>query len=446
MFSVASEILVILLLIVLNGVFALSEIAIVSARKIRLEQLSAQGDKQARVALELANNPNQILSTVQIGITLIGIVAGAYGGANITQRLTALLEQVPILAAQSQAIAFAIVVLIITYLSLVIGELVPKRLGLNNPEKIARLVAMPLRWLSGGVSPIVRLLSFSTDLVLRLLGAGTVSNEPLITEEEIKILIQQGTEAGTFEEAEQDMLEQVLRLGDRRVSTLMTTRPEIVWLDLEDSSEVNRQKIITSNYTRFPVCQGSLDEVLGIVQVNNLLACCFANQPFDLTSSLRQPLFVPESTRGLKVLELFQQSGNHLALVVDEYGVIQGLVTITDILEAIIGDLPTTGQPEAPQIVQREDGSWLVDGILLIEDFKEVFHVEELPGEKEGNYHTVGGFVITLLGKIPMAADSFEWGNLRFEVVDMDGNRVDKVLVTPIAREGNEVESYIQGD
>jgi putative hemolysin len=446
MFSVASEILVILLLIVLNGVFALSEIAIVSARKIRLEQLSAQGDKQARVALELANNPNQILSTVQIGITLIGIVAGAYGGANLTERLAALLEQVPILAAQSQAIAFAIVVLIITYLSLVIGELVPKRLGLNSPEKIARLVAMPLRWLSGGVSPVVRLLSFSTDLVLRLLGAGTVSNEPLVTEEEIKILIQQGTEAGTFEEAEQDMLEQVLRLGDRRVSTLMTTRPEIVWLDLEDSSEVNRQKIINSNYTRFPVCQGGLDEVLGIVQVNNLLASCFASQPFDLTSSLRQPLFVPESTRGLKVLELFQQSGNHIALVVDEYGVIQGLVTITDILEAIIGDLPTTGQPEAPQIVQRDDGSWLVDGILLIEDFKEVFQIEELPGEKEGNYHTVGGFVITHLGKIPMAADSFEWENFRFEVVDMDGNRVDKVLVMPIAGESIEVNSNIQSD
>jgi putative hemolysin len=441
MFSVASEILVILLLIVINGLFALSEIAIVSARKVRLEQLSAQGDKQARVALELANDPNQILSTVQIGISLIGIVAGAYAGANITEHLAGLLEQVPILATQSQAIAFTVVVLSITYFSLVIGELVPKRLGLGNPEKIARLVAMPLRWLSTIASPVVRLLSFSTDLVLRLLGAGGTSNDPLITEEEIKILIQQGTDAGTFEEAEQDMLEQVLRLSDRRVSTLMTTRPEIIWLDLEDSSEANRQKVISSNYARFPVCQGGLDEVLGIVQVNTLLADCFADRSFDLTSSLQQPLFVPESTRGLKVLELFQQSGNHIALVVDEYGVIQGLVTITDILEAIIGELPVIGQPDAPQIIQRDDGSWLVDGILLIEDFKESFEIEELPGEKEGNFHTVGGFIITHLGRIPSAADSFEWEGYRFEVVDMDGNRVDKVLVIPPAKPTIEIEA-----
>jgi putative hemolysin len=441
MFSVASEILVILLLIVLNGLFALSEIAVVSARKIRLEQLSAQGDQQARVALELANEPNQILSTVQIGITLIGIFAGAYGGANLAERLATLLQHVPFLAAQSQAIALTLVVLSITYLSLVIGELVPKRLGLSSPEKIARLVAFPLRWLSIGVAPVVHLLSFSTDLVLRLLGAENAATEPLVTEEEIKILIQQGTEAGMFEEAEQDMVEQVLRLSDRRVSTLMTTRPEIIWLDLEDSAEINRQKIITSNYTRFPVCQGGLDEVLGIVPVNNLLADCFANRPFDLTSSLRQPLFVPESTRGLKVLELFQQSGNHIALVVDEYGVIQGLVTITDILEAIIGDLPALDQPDAPQIMQREDGSWLVDGILLIEDFKEVFQIEELPGEKEGNYHTLGGFIITHLGKIPIATDNFEWEKLRFEVVDMDGNRVDKVLVNLIEKESDEAQS-----
>jgi putative hemolysin len=434
MVSVASEILVILVLIVLNGVFALSEIALVSARKIRLEQLSEQGDKRARAALQLANNPNQILSTVQIGITLIGIFAGAYGGANLAEKLAGVFQQVPILAAQSQAIALTVVVLCITYLSLVVGELVPKRLGLSSPEKIARMVAMPLRWLSVAVSPVVRLLSFSTDLMLRLLGAGTTYNEPLVTEEEIKIMIQQGTEAGMFEAAEQDMLEQVLRLNDRRISTLMTTRPEIVWLDLEDSAETNRQKILTSNYTRFPVCQGGLDEVLGIVQVNSLLSDCFANRPFDITATLRQPLFVPESTKGLKVLEIFQQSSNHIALVVDEYGVIQGLVSITDILEAIIGDLPTLGQPDAPQIVQRDDGSWLVDGILLIEDFKEVFEIEEMPGEKEGNYHTVGGFIITHLGRIPTASDSFEWESFRFEVVDMDGNRVDKILVNFIEK------------
>jgi putative hemolysin len=436
--SATSEIAIILLLIVLNGIFALSEIAIVSSRKIRLEQLAAQGDKQAQVALELANAPNQILSTVQIGITLIGILAGAYGGANLTEHLANFLKRIPLVAAQSQGMALAIVVLSITYLSLVIGELVPKRLALKHPEKIAKLVAFPLRWLAFLVAPVVNLLSFSTDLVLHLLGIGTTSDEPLVTEEEIKVMIQQGTEAGMFEEVEQDMVEQVLRLGDRRVSTLMTARPEIIWLDLEDSAETNRHKIVNSRHTRFPVCQGSLDEVLGVVQVTNLLAGCFSGEPFELTDSLEQPLFVPESTRGLKMLELFKQSGNHVALVVDEYGVIQGLVTINDILEAIIGEITRLDQEELPQNIQREDGSWLLDGTLLIEDFRDLFDVEELPGEKQGNYHTLGGFVITYLGKIPKAADYFEWQGLRFEVMDMDGNRVDKILVMPVQSEASE--------
>lgn len=431
MVSITREIVIILILILLNGVFALSEIAVVSARKIRLEQLSARGDEQAKAALQLANEPNQVLSTVQIGITLIGIFAGAYGGANISERLAGFLETIAFFAPYSQTIAFTLVVLTITYLSLVVGELVPKRLGLSNPETIARRVAIPLRWLSLIVAPIVHLLSFSTDLILKLLGADTTATDSLMTEEEIKIVIQQGTAAGIFEEAEQDMLEEVLRLSDRRVNSLMTARPEISWLDLEDTAETNRHKIITSNYTRFPVCQGELDDVLGIVQVNNLLADCFAGKPFDLTSSLQQPLFVPESTKGLKVLELFQQTGSHLALVVDEYGVIQGLVTITDILEAIVGEIPHVDRLETPQMTQREDGSWLMDGIVSIEDFKEVFDLEELPAEEEGNYHTLGGFIITHLGKIPTAADRFEWKNLVFEVVDMDGNRIDKVLVVP---------------
>jgi putative hemolysin len=441
MLSVTSEIFVILLLIIFNGIFALSEIAIVSARKIRLEQLAAQGDKQAQTALDLANDPNQILSTVQIGITLIGIFAGAYGGANLTDRLATLLQAIPLLASNSRGIALALVVLSITYLSLVIGELVPKRLALNSPEKIAKLVAFPLRWLSLIVAPVVHLLSTSTNLVLHLLGVKTTSTEPLVTEEEIKVMIQQGTEAGMFEEAEQDMVEQVLRLGDRRVSTLMTARPEIVWLDLEDSAETNRYKIVTSNHSRFPVCQGSLDDVLGVVQVTDLLSDCFASQPFELTSCLRQPLFVPESTRGLKMLELFKESGNHVALVVDEYGVIQGLVTINDILEAIIGEITSLDNQETPQVTQREDGSWLLDGTLLIEDFRELFELDELPGERQGNYHTLGGFVITHLGKIPTAADHFEWREFRFEVMDMDGNRVDKVLVVPLHPEEIEASS-----
>jgi putative hemolysin len=432
--SATTEILVLFLLILLNAVFALSEIAIVSARKVRLEQL-AREDKRAEVALKLANNPNQILSTTQTGITLVAIFSGAYGGANLSSNVAELLAQIPVFAPYSKALGFGLVVLCITYLSLVVGELVPKRLGLSNPEKIAILVAQPLAWLSRMVSPIVHLLSQSTNLILRLLGINASSNDSPITEEELKIMLKQGTEAGTFEEAEQDMVERVLGLGDRRVSQIMTTRPDIAWLDLEDSAEVNRQKLIESNHTRFPVCQGSLDEILGVIEVTDLLSDCLRGEGFDLTKDLQQPLFVPESTRGLKVLELVQQSGHHIALVVDEYGVIQGLVTRKDILEAIVGDLPRLDEIEDAQVVQREDGSWLLDGTLAIEDFKDLFEIGELPGEKQGNYHTLGGFVITHLGRIPHAADHFEWQRLRFEVVDMDGNRVDKILVALVPDE-----------
>lgn len=431
-FSIAGEILVIFLLLVCNGLFALAEIAVISSRKVRLQQLSAQGDRRAQVALELANDPNQILSTVQIGITLIGILAGAYGGANIAKHLEKLLQYFPFLATYRQGIALGIVVVAITYLSLVIGELVPKRIALNNPEGIARLVAFPLRWLSAFAAPLVHLLSVSTNLVLQLFGNDTPSSDLPFTEEEIKVMFQQGKEAGMFEEAEHDMVERVLRLGDRKVGAMMTARPEIVWLDLEDSVEVNRQKIIGASYTRFPVCQGSLDEVLGVVQVTDLLADCLSGEPFDLTNSLEQPLFIPESTRGLKVLEQFQETGNHIALIVDEYGVIQGLVTLNDVLEAIVGDMPRFDESETPQIVQREDGSWLMDGVLTIDELKELFEIDEFPGEKQGNYHTLAGFIITYLGKIPTAAEYFEWEGLRFEIMDMDGNRIDKVLIVPL--------------
>jgi putative hemolysin len=278
------------------------------------------------------------------------------------------------------------------------------------------------------------LLSSSTELTIRLLGL-EASEEPLVTEEEIKLLLEQGTEAGTFEQEEQAMVERVLRLDDRRVRQLMTPRPDIVWLNLEDSAEENRHKMTASTHTRFPVCQSVLDNVLGVVQVTDLLSLSLNGQPIDLTACLRQPLYVPESTRALKVLELFKQSGTHIALTVDEYGVIQGLVTLNDILEAIVGDLPSVDEPRDPQITRREDGSWLLDGMLSVEKFRELFDLQELPGEHRGNYHTLGGFIITHLGRIPITADHFDWGTLRFEVMDMDGNRVDKVLVIPIAKE-----------
>ncbi|WP_204151663.1 hemolysin family protein [Leptolyngbya sp. CCY15150] len=433
MSSITLELLIILVLVLANGLFAMSEIAVVSSRKARLQEMSDKGDLKARAALELANSPNRFLSTVQVGITLIGILAGAFGGATLSQSLAVYLKRVPIamIVESSDAIALVVVVLSITYLSLILGELVPKRLALNHPEKIAASVAVPMRFLSVMTAPVVHLLTTSTEWVLKVLGIEANPNEPLVTEDEIKVLIRQGTEAGMFEMAEQDMLERVFRLSDQTVSALMTPRPDILWLDLNDTIDMNRQKLIRSNHTRFPVCQNSLDNMLGVVSVTDVLARSLTEQAIDFTALLQQPLFIPENTRALKVLEFFKQSGTHIALVVDEYGVIQGLVTLNDVMEVIIGDIPFSDQPQEQPAIQREDGSWLVDGMLPIDRFKTLFKVRDLPGEQWGNYQTLGGFVITYLGRIPAAADHFYWNGFRFEVMDMDGNRVDKMLVMP---------------
>lgn len=435
--SPTSEILVILLLIFGNGLFVMSELAVVSARKVRLQQLANQGDTKARIALDLASSPNQFLGTVQIGITLLTILSGAFGEEAIAKRIAPLLgvsiiERPPVVSWQEQ-IARGLAVVVITYLTLILGELVPKRLALSYPEAIATIIGIPMQVLSRLGSPIVFILSASTETILQVLGIQP-SSEPMVTEEEIKVLIEQGTEEGTFEEAEQDMVERVFRLGDRPVSALMTPRPDIVWLDLEDTAQENQQKLVNSRYSRYPVCQGGLDNVLGIIPVTDLLTRCLCGERMDLTVGLHQPVFVPESTRGLKVLELFKQTATHIALVVDEYGVIQGLVTLNDVLIEIVGDVPMIDNQGEPQIVQREDGSWLVDGMLSVDDFFELFHIDMYDSSERdrGNYQTVGGFVINHLGKIPSAADYFEWRGMRLEVMDMDGNRVDKVLVVPI--------------
>ncbi|NJR65829.1 MAG: HlyC/CorC family transporter [Leptolyngbyaceae cyanobacterium CRU_2_3] len=428
------EILIILLLTIANGIFSMSEMAIVSARKTRLQEQADQGKVGAKAALELANSPNNFLSTVQVGITLIGTLTGVFGGASLSQPLALYIGQIPALKNSSEAIALTLVVLIITYLSLIIGELAPKRLALNHPEKIAASVAAPMQAIAKMVSPIVYLLSRSTDLILKLLRANVPSGEPLVTEEEIKVLVRQGTEAGMFDVAEQDMVERVFHLGDQQVKSLMTPRPDIVWLDLHDSAEVNRRKMIDSRHSRLPVCQEALDHVLGVVHVADILARSLSGQPIDLATLLRQPLLIPENTHALKVLELFKQSGTHIALLVDEYGVIQGLITLNDVMEVIIGDVPFADNPQESSIICRDDGSWLVDGMLSSEELKELVNVEELPGEEQGNYQTVAGFVIMQLGQIPRASDHFQWQGFRFEVMDMDGNRVDKVLVAPLKR------------
>ena len=426
----ALEILIIFLLIVANGVFAMSEAAIISARKARLQQLAEAGNSQARAALELATHPNQFLATVQIGITLVGILAGAFGGATIAEEIAARLSVVPFLVPYSEVVGVGIVVLGLTYFSLIIGELVPKRLALNNAERIASAVAAPMRALSAIAAPVVRLLNVSTDVVIRVLGVKP-STEPSITPEEIKILIEQGTESGVFEEAEQEMIESVLRLNERRVGAFMTPRMQIVWFGIEDSAEEIQRKIANSRHSRFPVIQDSLDNVLGIVRAKDLLTQSLANQQLDLMAWLHPPLFIPENMSALKVLELFKQKGTHIALVTDEYGGIQGMVTHNDILEAIVGYIHSAGSPAEPEATRREDGSWLLDGLLPIDKLKEIFDIEKLPDEEQSHYQTVGGFVMAQVRNIPLVGQRFEWGNLCFEVVDMDGRRVDKVLVTP---------------
>ena len=336
----------------------------------------------------------------------------------------------PAIEPYSEAVGVVVVVIAITYLSLIIGELVPKRLALNNAERIAVIMAAPMNFLSALASPLVKLLSLSTNFVLRLMNIEP-SAGPMITQEEIEILIEQGTQSGALEESEQDILESVLRLDEQRVGAVMTARPQIIWLDMDDPPEITQQKIILSPYSRFLLSRDDLDNFLGVVYAKDILTQNWTDSTMDLGALVRPPLFVPENMPTLKLLDLFKQKSVHVAVVVDEYGVIQGMVTDTDILESIVGDLPANDEPEEPEAIQREDGSWLLDGMLPIERLKKLLDIEKLPDEELADYQTVGGFIIYFLESIPISGEWFECGVLRFEVVDMDGRRVDKVLVTP---------------
>jgi putative hemolysin len=424
------EILIILLLILLNGLLSMAEIAIVSARQNRLEQRANQGDDRARMALTLARDPNSFLSTVQIGITLIGVLTSVFGGARIAGHLAGYIDQIPLLAPYSDAISLGLIVVIITYFTLVLGELAPKRLALNKPEELASSVAIPMYRFSRLAAPLVSFLSLSTNLILRLVRARP-STDPPVTDEDVKALLEVGARAGVFEESEEDMVAGIFRLSDLRVGRLMTPRSEIAWIDLEDPLEENQQKISSAAYARFPVARGSLDDWIGIIQTKTLLAQLLNHQPLDLVANITTPLVVPESMLALKVLEKFKETGIHIALVIDEFGTLQGLVTIFDIVEAIVGEIPAIGDAAENLVIQREDGSWLVDGKISIDEFKAIFKMNHLPDEERGLYQTLAGFIITYLGRIPKASDHFEWEGVHFEVIDMDGFRIDKVLIIP---------------
>jgi putative hemolysin len=413
------------ILLIINGILIMAETALLSSRKARLQNEHNKGDEGAGIALKLTENPNQFLSVTQIGITTIDMLLGALTGATIGVWIDAQLGRYPILAPYSNVIGLLVGVLPVTYLSLVLGDLVPKRLALRDPEGVSSTFARPMLFFTRLFSPFVKFLSFSTEWVLRMLGV-KVSEEPPVTEEEIQLLIDQGTQAGVFEEAEHDMVEGVFSLGDRRVYSLMTPRPDIVWLDIDDTIEEIRQKIADCNLSRFPVRQGSLDVILGIVKARDLLVRSLNNEPIVLKDLLKPAFFVPETMFASKALEILKEKGTDMLLVIDEFGALQGLLTINDILEEIVGEM----EIDEPQATQRQDGSWLLDGMLEVDEFKELFELPVLPHENE--YETLSGFVMMSLGRVPQPADHFEWHGLKFEVVDMDGRRVDKVLVSTL--------------
>lgn len=425
MSGVVTEILVVAALLILNALFVMSEMAVVSSRKARLQQMGNEGNKAAIRALDLAQNPGKFLSTVQIGITLIGILLGAVGGAELSAPLAALFRLWPLSSPYAETVSFGLIVVVITALTLVFGELVPKRIALHSPERLAASIAGPMAFISLLFRPMVWLLGKATELVLKTLGIKLGPEQP-VTEEEIQLLIDQGTEAGVFEESEQDMVQGVFSLGDSRVYSLMTPRTEITWLDISDSPDEIRRKIGESPYSRFPVCQGSLDAILGIVKARDLLAAPgLASPEFKLKDKLQPAFYVPETMFASRALEVFKQQSAELLLVIDEFGSLQGLITLDDIIEEIVGDIEVE-----QQATQRQDGSWLLDGLLPVDDFKDIFKLGELPHETE--YESLSGFVMMNLGRVPQAADHFEWNGLRFEVMDMDGRRVDKVLVSTL--------------
>jgi putative hemolysin len=432
--AIGFELVVMLLLILANGVFAMAEMALVSARKVRLQEWADAGNTRARAALQLAQHLGEFLSTVQIGITLVGILAGAFGGVRLAAPLADALRPLPGIGPYSETLSLGLVVGAIAYLSLVVGELVPKQLALTNPERIATALAGPMRLVARLMSPAVQLLSRSTAAVLRLLRVRPVP-EPPVTEVEIRLMMQQGAQAGVFEAAEHDMVQSVFRLGDRRIGALMTPRADVVWLDLDDPPEEQRRCILETVHSWLPVGRGELDHLVGVARAKDLLVPLLTGPFAAFEDLIRPPVVVPESLPALQVLERFRQAGLHLALVVDEYGGVQGLVTPIDLLEALVGDLPDAGMAAEPAVVRREDGSWLVDGMLPADELKTLLPIGTLPGEETGAYQTVGGLMMQQLGRIPATGDQFPWGGFRFEVVDMDGHRVDKVLVTPLPAE-----------
>lgn len=434
MLSFPVELLILALLVVANGVLAMAETAVVSARKAKLKKLANAGSAGAAKALALANQPARFLELVESWLTFSGMIAGVLAGAKLAGQVAAWLAQWPSLAPEAGWLSLVLITLGLTAFMLLFGELVPKRIAASHPERVASWLAGLVRALAWVVAPLLKLFELATDGIVKLLQVKPRAMADTVGDDEVRALIEQGLHAGVFDRAEKEMVEGVLTLDQLAVTAIMTPRPKIVFLNLEDPEEVNWRKIVTSGHSYFPVYQANRDQVVGLVAVKALWAHAAIGLPTTLKNLLIPPLFVPENQKVLQLLEQFRKSGRHIAVVTDEFGAVQGLVTLIDVMEAIVGEIPERGQPNRPEAKKRDDGSWLIDATLSVSELKALLGLEQpLPNETTASFQTLGGFVVTQFGRIPAAGDKFEWGGFRFEVVDMDRRRVDKVLVVPLA-------------
>ena len=446
MSEVVTEIILLFVLILINGMFSMAEMAVVSSRRARLQASLEDGDQRAKTVLDLLDNPNDFFSTIQIAITLIGVITGAVGAQTFSHYLVDVLVKVPFLKGIAQPLSVLLISSLITYFSLVIGELIPKRIATNNPEKIAMAMCGPIRVLSKIFLPVVRILSFSTDLGLKVIGIKEVE-ESAVSEDEIKVMIEQGKQDGVFEENEQDIVESVFRLSDQTVDALMTPRTELDWIDLEAPVEESLKEIADSTYHYFPLVRGNPDNVVGVISSKALLDAYIRGCDIDLEKIAEPPLFVPESKPALSLLDDLKASESNFAVVLDEYGGFSGMITPYDLLNELVGDVTNIGEEpnDEEEVLVRDDGSWSFDGMIDIEEFKETIGVKELPDEARIGYQTLAGFILSQTGSIPAAGYSFDWTDFHFEIVDMDGLRIDRVFVNRIepqpeepSEEGNE--------
>jgi putative hemolysin len=439
-----TDILIILFLILLNGVFSMSELALVSAKRMRLEKSALDGSRGARAALDLADEPSHFLSTVQIGITLISIFNGAFGEASLVAHMTPHIKEVPLLAPYAYQAALGVVVVCITTASIILGELVPKRIAMQYPEAMATLIAPPLRLLSTIMLPFVKILALATEAIVRVFGIGR-HKEETPTEEDITGMIKEGTDAGVFEKTEYDIVSRALRLDDRHLKALMTPRVDLTLVDLDEPRTENLARVAASRYSRMPVCRGDRSQIIGFVHTRDLLAQAVragSLDAIDIEAAVHEILYVPETVSAMALLELFKKNNAEIALIVDEYGDIQGMVTLTDVMSALVGDVTVIGEQGDPDAVQREDGSWLLDGGVALDRFRDLLGTDLcFPKEEAGAYHTLAGFMLYQLGYIPRTSDTVQWGEYRFEVVDMDGNRIDRLLVTHVPASVEEVDA-----